>query len=663
MTVREFGARAHRLQNSLSFKVAASIAVLALALSVFATYAVRRAAPEAPAAPAATAPAGSSEAAGDGHEHDSRTVTAPDSTQEILRRVMHARNDPTSVAAGLAVICAVALTIIWIGLALTYLALLLAAGLVAVPLALAGATGTARLVLGMVVLTASFTALMQAARLMLSGSGPVRAIARNVLAEAVRMNISVVFIVMLVIALATLPGLLTTPTLRYRVQAFLQYSTSGAFWIIALLVVVFGVATVAFEQRDKQIWQTMTKPVAAWQYLLGKWLGLTVLAGVLLAVSCSGIFLFTEYLRQQPALGERQAAASGVITGGPAFASEDRFTLETQVLVARKTVEPTHGRIVDGRMHRFAGLDDEDFTAAVNDFIANKRKEDPRFATTPGGLKKVRDELFKGLIQDYRTIEPMQQETYVFEGLGAARRMGVPLTLRYRIQSRDNLPNKIYKLTFIIGDSIEPPEEGGLDQFHTLALKPAVVDENGRVELIIVNGALRVQSGQIIEQQPNEAPITFPPGGLELSYAVGGYRANFMRVGLVLWVKLGFLAMLAVTAATFLSFPVAVFVALCTFIGAETSGFLANSLEYWAIEDKGQTLWFNTVIAYVGSIVVWLFKVYEDLRPTQRLVDGMLMSWGGVAWGIAVLGVFSSALYGIAVAIFRRRELATYSGQ
>jgi hypothetical protein len=51
----------------------------------------------------------------------------------------------------------------------------------------------------------------------------------------------------------------------------------------------------------------MTKPVASWQYILGKWLGLISLAANLLAICGSAVFLFTEYLKTQPAHGELAA--------------------------------------------------------------------------------------------------------------------------------------------------------------------------------------------------------------------------------------------------------------------------------------------------------------------------------------------------------------------
>ena len=53
----------------------------------------------------------------------------------------------------------------------------------------------------------------------------------------------------------------------------------------------------------------------------------------------------------------------------------------------------------------------------------------------------------------------------------------------------------------------------------------------------------------------NPKTFSFPPDGFEISYAVSTFAANFARVLFVLWVKLAFLAMLGICAATFLAFP------------------------------------------------------------------------------------------------------------
>lgn len=56
------------------------------------------------------------------------------------------------------------------------------------------------------------------------------------------------------------------------------------------------------------------------------------------------------------------------------------------------------------------------------------------------------------------------------------------------------------------------------------------------------------------------------------------------------------------------------------------------------------------------------FTVYGDLRPTARLVEGLKLSFSTMALGAGVLLAWTLILFGAGVGIFRRRELATYSG-
>ena len=81
------------------------------------------------------------------------------------------------------------------------------------------------------ILSSSFLALMEVLKLVFSPSRPILAVARNVVAEAVRLRVSLVLIVLLMFGLAALPGLLDPGTpLRYRVQSFLEYGTGGRSW-------------------------------------------------------------------------------------------------------------------------------------------------------------------------------------------------------------------------------------------------------------------------------------------------------------------------------------------------------------------------------------------------------------------------------------------------
>ena len=85
--------------------------------------------------------------------------------------------------------------------------------------------------------------------------------------ESVRLqSVSVVFIVLLLVILPMLPLVVQTEeALRYRIQTFIQYSTGTTFYLAAFMTVFLACGTVAFEIRDRQIWQLMTKPVSRLQ--------------------------------------------------------------------------------------------------------------------------------------------------------------------------------------------------------------------------------------------------------------------------------------------------------------------------------------------------------------------------------------------------------------
>ncbi len=659
MNVKDLLARANRLQQSTPFKVAASILVVVIAIAGFSVYAITATAPDlAPPAPAAVEAQPAPGEEGPSASERSAIESISRITSDILAR----RTDFRGVGIGIAAGAGVNLIVIWLGLGLTYLGVLCLGAFVITPMWFLGGTsfasgifldeahrtslgewlrGAARLLGGLVTLAWSFIALMQGLRALVSSSGPVFAVARNVLAEAVRMKVSLVFMILLVFFLAALPDQLneTTP-LRYRVQTFLQYGTGGSFWVIAILVLFFGVGTVAFEQRDRQIWQTMTKPVAAWQYILGKWIGVAGLAAVLLAVSTSGVFLFTEHLRQQPAHGEDRTVQGGAPTN-------DRLILETQVLTARVSVSPQPA------LRR----DSEEFKQGVRSFIESRRVQEPGFATDDATYEKVASDLFKQLDQNYRTIEPGSQEIYRFTGLQKARERGGVVILRFRVESGANLPSTTYRVSFMFGGFRPEVQEIGLSSTHSIELLSNVINDDGTAELVVFNG-------DVFRGTANPYAITFPPGGLELSYSVGGFRANFARAALVLWVKLAFLAMLAIACATFLSFPVACMVAFSTFLAAEGASFLSESLQYYdAADEKNNIIPHRVVIRVIGLGVAGMFQIYADLRPTAKLVDGRLISLGSVASGTAILAAWSAMLYGTAVFVFRKRELATYSGQ
>ncbi len=689
MKLGEFKARVDRIQHSRGFKLVASAAIIIAVIGFSIAAYVHAASPviqrAVDAAPEMT-DAGT-------------TITNTDSAQLMLETVLKDARGPVGSIIGALIIGGAALVTVWLGLGLTYLMLGLVLVLGAGPLWLfEGTRGFSKLVIAVVILAGAFSALMQGARLLLGGKGPVRAIAKNVLAEAVRLRLSIVFIVMLIFGLAALPGLLDADQpLRYRVQSFMQFGTGGSFWLIALLTVFFSVSTVSTEQRDKIIWQTMTKPVSAWKYLLGKWVGVVVLAAVLLSVSSSGVFLFVEYLRNQPAIGEKEAFIAYADEG----LSEDRLVLETQVLSAQRTIEAEEPILDEATIQEIMGRRVEQI-----------RMSDPSYVFTEDTEIKFREDIIKQNRMLYFAIQPGESRNFVFEGIDLKETDDVPIVLRYRIDSSANEPSKQYKISFGLPGLAPIVRDTGLGHTHTLPLAPLIIlparssepipqvllpddpnfsralhlirsgrlpeatyipagelIDNGRFVIQMSNGQfayLANEQGQIVSPTiiPNDEFLQIPGGGMTLSYNAGSYHTNYARTMGVLWLKLAFLAMLGIFCSTFLSFSVASMVSLGIFLMAESSGYVRLAVSNYSTLDVDNNVNFVKVaISAIAYGVSWIFHIYSELKPVEKLVNGQIVGGVDMLSAAGVIGIWCLILFGASVMIFRKRELAIYSGQ
>lgn len=636
--------RLDRVQRSLPFRIAATVLVVALALGGIGWVVLD----------AASDPGGVREALRTAIEAAEQADSEMASQFRTAEDILNAARSPVSLSMGIAALAGVILLFVWMGLGLTYLFLTVGVGLLAVPLlAFPGTRAFGFVAIGGGQLLLSFAVLLRAATVLLSPAVPVLAIARNVLAEAVRMRLSLLFIAMLIAILAFMPMILDADQpLRFRVQAFLQYANMLTFGIVALLVLFFGVATVAFEQRDKIIWQTMTKPVPAWQYVLGKWLGVVTLAAVLLLVASTGVFVFTEGLRRTPAMGEIRAYEPA---DESLAVTEDRLILETRVLTARRSVFPS--------LPFDAGdpMIDEMVEARVEEL-----RRQGGYEASASDRRRFRIEALQQAGAAYRSIDPNTEgdEQYIFEGLGEAKARGLPLTLQYRVEAEGNRPDIFYNITFRMDDgTIVGPRRTGLGFAHTLTIAPDFIDDAGVLRFRMFNGAVVQLPDGSFEATPNINSIVIPPDGLEVSYEVGSFRGNFLRVQAVQWIKLCFLAMVAVCSATFLSFPVACLISVGVFFLAQSSGWVQGALPgYGTTTLDGDHDPFRWFIYHFSDYVSRAFKVYDDLKPTQRLSDGRLLSWGSVAKGIGFLGFVSGVIFALGVSAFRKRQLAIYSG-
>ena len=620
-----------------------------------------------------------------------------------------------NAASSAAIAALVALGVVWLNQSLTALGLLV----LAVPAwALLRATGHplwAQTALGMALMWIVFLMLLQTARLTLSAPWPPLAIARLVLDEAIRMKLALVFILLLVVFI---PFLITQldqhERLQYRIQTFLSYGTGVSYAILAVMTLFLSTATVAFEQRDKQIFGVATKPVGRFEYLMGKWLGVMTLNLVLLLLVGGSVFWFTQYMR--------------TLSPHDTF---DALAVNEQVLAARVGVKP----------------DMPDFARDAWERAAQEvsLEADPALKDNPEAVATRAGDLVKQAQTEYLSIEPGASEAYIFsnvrpvlkrrtvtaslttepviieeavrspsdlrvknedgsityaQGMGggdgggqyaivvgedataiflapAARQANYPspiaegqrlvveyypsnaLTLRFKINAPGNDTAVTFPMTFGFPDHDSSiVQEVALVQSQTLLIPAGYVSDDGRLTIEIFNG-------DVYREIAGPSTINFPNDGLELMYKVGSFETNYLRGLSIVWLKLGFLAMLGVAAATFASFPVACLVAFTVFLGAECAPFLSEALYYYdpvdAVSKKRSLL--KTAIYGVAYATNWLLDTYGTVRPSKNLVEGRLVPWKAVFHTGLIITVFWTGLAGlVGWWVFRKRQLAIYSG-
>ena len=447
------------------------------------------------------------------------------------------------------------------------------------------------------------------------------AVARTVLDEALRMKIAVVFVALLLLCLAGLPCFLDADQpLRYRIQTFLHWSLAATGFLLSLMTVFLACGTLSLEVQDLRVFTTLTKPIGRGEYLLGKWLGLILLNAILLGVSGGAIYGFALYLSRQPARDEL-----------------DREAVANEVLTARVVVSPRPAYSFDRRAQ-------ERLEALKRESHGPLPEDDERL------LAALREQVRK----QFLSIGPARRETYVFDGLQEAKRRGEAVQLHFKMTVSRFVEGEQIRVGFGLNGRTPVTVLVPLGTYRLYSIPPEEISDNGRLELTVANAN---------PDRPDESydgTITFPTGnGLQILYRVGGFGPNFARGVLMEWVKLAFLSMLGLAAATYLGFPVACLFTLAVLLTAVISGYLLGSLEPFRADlaDSGLPRT-ATVLNAVLKSVVWLLQHYSRYDAVPDVVNGRWVPWDAVGSCLVWIGLVWSGFAGlVGWLVFRAREL------
>ncbi len=481
----------------------------------------------------------------------------------------------------------------------------------------------------------------------------IAGVARTVIDEAARTKATLVLVVFLLVMLPALPLVLDPDErLAYRIQFFLEWALGGGVFLLAMMTIFLVCGSVCGDIDTRRIHMTLAKPLARWEYLLGKWVGVTLFN--LLLVMIVGVGAYT---------------AAMLLQATPATDAADRLAVDEQVLTARQEVRPTHPR-------------EEEFDRTIIAEIDRMKAEEPEaFAK---GEELARERIRGQYIQSWHNVYPDVVSSYLFQGLRDARDRSRSIQLRLK-PFADNVNIDRADVRFVLWLNERPyPSRNGVHEeftimsgtFHTLDLPAEAIDDEGRLLVTIANRNL-VPAGET-----RATAISFMPGsGLQLLYPVGSFEANLLRAMIIAWAKLAMIAAAALAASSWLGFPVAVLTGLMIYAVAAANAFLADSMDYYTgvgspnagvVDLFLDRLFFFTraiaqfkvwtackvILASIGELVVMLVPSFGTDHAVSHVATGRVVTMGELTWCLAQVGFLGSSILGaIAALIFQRRDL------
>jgi len=495
-------------------------------------------------------------------------------------------------------------------------------------------------VVGMGAMAALFALGLWLLNLALSGSHPIAGVARTVVAEALRLRVALIMLILVVLIVPILPTTFNpAERLSYRVQTFITYALMISLVLLSLMTIFIACWTVSAELKQRQIFLTMTKPVSRLNYLVGKIIGIALLNLVLLTVIGFAVYSFVLVVKQQE-------------TTFPG----DRAVLLNEVLAARESVTP-------------AMISEEAYKTAFDRRVLQLQREQPgRYGDVL--TERQLDDVHNAVRLAWHAIGPGDTQTYRFNNVDRAEPYTDYVQWRLNVRMTGSSANVEVPIRFRINGSNWYNHTLVNRIAQTIPLRVSLADAEGRLVIDLQN--LTNQS------------LSFEPGeGMEMLYQVSSFEANLLRLLMMTWLLLCFLAMAGLLCGTFLSFPTACLFGLFLFFGAITSEFLGDALSYYGkMGATGKATGFEYVTGAFGELferigegniegiiqvaihiiargVQAIIPSFPRYVPISELADGRLISWASFGWAVLSIGLLGTGItLLISWWIFSRREMA-----
>ena len=449
----------------------------------------------------------------------------------------------------------------------------------------------------------------------------VWAVARNTIAQAVRMKVAVIVIILLVILLPLMSVIMVGDgTLQGKLQTFASYGLSLTSLLLCLLTIAVSTYTLTNDIKRMEIHLVVTKPIRRFEILCGKLLGVVILDVLLLLVFASVIYFLTLFI---PRLSEAGA--------------DELAKVKREFFTARVSLS--------------ADVDEEKI-----DMLARQAYEKlERLRQLPETMTKdqILSELRGRERTQARAVEPGAQRVWEFDNVRPAD-PNETLFVRYKYEVSVDPPDYRVYGAWLVGDyrqiqyglgnwdspvaRIERSEL--IRQFHEFEVSAEVVAPDGYLALVFANN-------------PYLNMTTIIPQEVQVLLKTGSFTGNYIRVVVLILARLIFFAALGISVSTWLSFPVAILICTVVFFVGTISGFVVES---FGVLEQGPSI----IYSLTFRPILWLMpRLDGEFNPTQFVISAKVLSWQflGQVYLIMVL-VKSVLLLLFGMWIFSNREIA-----
>ncbi|MFQ5473171.1 MAG: ABC transporter permease [Dehalococcoidia bacterium] len=450
------------------------------------------------------------------------------------------------------------------------------------------------------------------------------------------MKLALIFLALIALVAVGLPfSVAGDNSLTGAVQSFLTYGLTATGALLGLLT-VFLSRSVADELVHRQLFLLVSKPVARWQYVVGKWLGITLLDATFLLCAGATMYGMVYYIKAtHPPIDERY----------------DEAELQNEVLVARHALQcklPDFTRPAEAEWQR--NLEDGLYENVPDvDEAEVKRRLAGKYETR------------------WRFVGPQETRVFEFENVLCDRSPGKRLQIRYKTDVTNYPPDEVFRGFWRFGNAAkgtpvyQVPVRQAIGRYHTVQVPANCVaaDHTLTARFFNVNP---------YEGEPQYRNVMEFRKSAELSvlFVVGSFEGNLIRLLVLMQCKLMFLAAVAILMTVVFSFPVACLASFTIYILAATRKFIAQALDMSSDDFSSMFTsvkeFFLHLIIHVYNGVHWIIPDFARYDAIESFVNGhnVSLSWvlSGVLWLVLVKTV---VVLGMAVLLFHRREVAEVS--